>query len=192
MTWKRALIGIAAAVLLFACSSKKDESATATQPAAAAQPAQPAEEAYSGPKACDLFPAADAEKLLGGPVQPSAVHNTKPGICMYEATTSKSVGGASLTLTVDPHATSAQEDIAWRQLKEVRHLQADQKNTKSLPGIGDEAWSTGATKNGKVGVGSVVGRVGNTQFMLDSMSLDYVVPAAGLQEEAKKVADKLK
>ena len=192
MTWQRTLITLSAAVLLFGCSSKKNESATASQPAPAAQSAQPAEEAYSGPKACDLFPAADAEKLLGGPVQPSAVHNTKPGICMYEATNSKSVGGATVTLTVDPQTTSAQAEIAWRQLKEVRHLQADQKNTKAVPGVGDEAWFTGAIKNGKVGIGSMVGRVGNTQFMLDSMSLAYVVPAGALQEEGKKVAEKLK
>ena len=87
MTSKGALIMFAAAALLFGCSSKKNESATASPAAPASQPAQPAEEAYSGPKACDLFTAADAEKLLGGPVQPSTAHNTKPGICMYEATT---------------------------------------------------------------------------------------------------------
>lgn len=192
MNSRRALIMIAAAVLLLGCSSsKKNESATASEPAPAA-PAQPTEEAYSGPKACDLFPAADAQKLLGGPVQASALHNTKPGICMYEATNSKSVGGATITLTVVPHATAAQEDLAWRELKEVRHLQADQKNTRALPGVGDEAWLTGNTEKGKVGVAAVVARVGNTQFMLDSMSLDYIVPADAFKDEGKKVAGMLK
>jgi hypothetical protein len=48
----------------------------------------------------------------------------------------------------------------WASLKERRHLQEGQKNVRPLTDTGDEAWSPGNTEKGKVGVASVIARIG--------------------------------
>lgn len=187
------LATVAALSLLAGCNSNKKQAANEAQttaPAATPAEAAPATEA-SGPKACDLFTAEDAAKILGVPAKPSTTHNTKPTICMYEEANPGS-GYATVTLTVVSHDTAVVENADWAGLKEVRHLHAGEKNVQTLSGLGDEAYFDGDSKKGKAGMSGVIVRKGNSHFMLDAMSLEYRFPVAALKQQAEKVAAQLK
>jgi hypothetical protein len=142
-------------------------------------------------KVCALFSAADAQAIMGAPMK------LKPDrgqiVCMYEEVTARpnSIGKGTVALTLVQHKTSEEENRAWAQLKEVRHLQPGQKNTQVLSGIGDEAYFTGNTEKGKVGVAAVIVRKGTSHFMLDSMVLEYVASPDALKAVAKRIAGAL-
>jgi hypothetical protein len=142
-------------------------------------------------KACSLLTQADAEKLMGAPMKNFPVSN--PEVCRYQEVTAKpnSMGPANLSLAVNKRSSAAAETAGWAGIKETRHLQDGQKNTKRLPGIGDEAWITGNTEKGKMGVAGIIVRKGNADFMLDSMVLEYRVSPDALKALAQKIAGQL-
>lgn len=121
----------------------------------------------------------------------------KPGhgatVCMYEEATARpnSVGPGTVSLTLNQHKTADEENRALAQMKEVRHLQAGQKNVQALSGIGDEAYFTGNIEKGRVGVSGVIVRKGNSHFALDCMVLEYVASPEAMKAVAKKIADQL-
>ncbi|HEV3139993.1 MAG TPA: hypothetical protein VGY57_05735 [Vicinamibacterales bacterium] len=131
---------------------------------------------------CALFTTADAQRIMAGPMKP--VQNRGAIVCMYELTE----GSGTVALTVVKSKEKAAEDRAWASIKEVRHLQTGQKNTRPLAGVGDEAWFTGNVEKGKVGVSAIVARKGNAHFAIDVMTLDYRASPEALTEVAKKVA----
>ena len=134
---------------------------------------------------CALFSAADAQRIMGGPMKPKP--DMGATVCMYHLTE----GYGTVALTVSRSQDKAAEDRAWAFLKETRHLQAGQKNTKPLAGVGDEAWFTGNTEKGKLGVSSIVARKGNAHFAIDVMTLDYRASPEALADVAKSVAQKI-
>ena len=140
--------------------------------------------------ACSFFSAADAQSILGAPMTYSKTQN--PAVCMYVETSPKdgaSVGRVSLT--VNERASEDAEAKGWASIKEVRHLQAGQKNVAVAPGIGDEAFFTGNVEKGRIGVAAVVARKGRSDFMLDVMVLEYRASPDALKAVAKRVADQL-
>jgi hypothetical protein len=177
-------------LLLTGCSSNSQPSAgrTTTSPAEAPA-AAPADQDNS--RVCALFSAADAEKIMGAPMKLKP--NRGQTVCMYEEVTARpnSVGTGTVALTLIQHKTAEEENRAWAQLKEVRHLQAGQKNVQILNGVGDEAFFTGNTEKGKVGVAGVIVRKGNSHFMLDNMVLEYVASPDALKAQAKQIAGRL-
>ena len=108
-------------------------------------------------------------------------------VCSYELTE----GYGTVALTVIRSSDRAAEDRAWASIKETRHLQAGQKNTRPLAGIGDEAWFDGAVKAGKAGASSVVARKGNAHFAIDVMTLDYRASPQQMTAIAKRIASQL-
>jgi len=108
-------------------------------------------------------------------------------VCIYELTE----GSGSASLTVIKSANQAAEDLRWASIKETRHLQVTQKNTKPLAGVGDEAWFTGNLEKGKAGVSAIIARRGNAHFVLDVMTLDYRASPEQMTAIAKKVAASL-
>ena len=151
--------------------------------------ASPADQDNS--KVCALFSAADAEKIMGAPMKPKP--NRGQTVCMYEEVTARpnSIGTGTVALTLVQHKTADEESRARAQLKEVRHLQPGQKNVQVLSGIGDEAYLTGNTEKGKVGVAGVIVRKGNSHFMLDNMVLEYVASPDALKTVARRIAGQL-
>src|SRR5215470_14279534 len=177
-------------LVLTGCNnSQPSGSGVASSPASASPAAAPVDQDNS--KVCALFSAADAEKIMGAPMKPKP--NRGQIVCMYEEVTARpnSVGTGTVALTLVQHKTGDEESRAWAQLKEVRHLQAGQKNVQVLNGIGDEAYFTGNTEKGKVGVAGVIVRKGNSHFMLDNMVLEYVASPDALKAEAKRIAGQL-
>lgn len=142
-------------------------------------------------KVCALFSAADAQQIMGVPMKP------KPGrgqnVCMYEEVAERpnTIGPGTVALTLNQSTSPDEENKAWAQLKEVRHLQAGQKNVQVLTGIGDEAFFTGNIEKGKVGVSAVVARKGKSHFAIDVMVLEYIASPVALKASAKKIADPL-
>ncbi len=134
---------------------------------------------------CALFSAADAQRIMGGPMKPKP--NMGATVCMYELT--EGYGTVALTVVKAPDKAAA--DRAWASIKETRHLQAGQKNTKPLAGVGDEAWFTGNIEKGKLGVSAIVARKSNAHFAIDVMTLDYRASPEALTDVAKSVAQKL-
>jgi hypothetical protein len=61
-----------------------------------------------------------------------------------------------------------------------------------VTGIGDEAYFTGNSEKGKVGVAGLIVRQGKSDFMLDSMVLEYIASPSAMKSVAKKVAQQLK
>lgn len=183
------------AVLLFMFSAGCSNN---SQPPPGSVSASPTDAAPAAPRAdqdnskvCALFSAADAEKIMGAPMRLKP--NRGQAVCMYEevATRPNSVGPGTVALTLIRHKTPEEENRAWAQLKEVRHLQPGQKNVQALSGIGDEAYFTGNVEKGKVGVAGVILRKGNSQFMLDTMVLEYVASPDALKAVAKRIAGQL-
>lgn len=129
---------------------------------------------------------------MGAPMK-KAEMQTRPIVCMYEEVTPRpnTIGPARFSLTLNKSKSKAEEDKDWANLKEVRHLQVGQKNTQALAGIGDEAWFTGNTEKGKVGVAAVIVRKGSSEFMLDSMVLEYRASPEAMKTLAKRIAGQL-
>lgn len=114
-------------------------------------------------------------------------------VCMYEEVTAKpnSMGPGRVTLTVNKRNSQEAENHAWSNLKEVRHVQAGEKNVQALSGIGDEAWFTGNIEKGKVGVASILVRKGASDFALDNMVIEYRASPDTMKAIAKRVAAQL-
>jgi hypothetical protein len=134
---------------------------------------------------CALFSADDAAKIMGGPMKLKP--NMGATVCIYELTE----GSGTAALTVIKSADKTAEDLKWASIKETRHLQAGQKNTKPLAGVGDEAWFTGNVEKGKAGVSAIIARKGNAHFALDVMTLDYRASPEQMTAIAKRVASQL-
>jgi len=134
---------------------------------------------------CALFSMDDAQKIMGGAMLPKP--NMGATVCMYQLT--EGYGTAALTVVISRDAPS--EDRAWASIKEVRHLQADQKNTKPILSIGDEAWFTGAISKGKAGASSIIVRKGHAHFAIDVMTLEYRASPEQMTAIAKRIASQL-
>lgn len=180
----------------FGCNSNTQSPATAasgaspsSSPGTDTQP-QPSS-ATDNSKVCALFTAADAQQIMGAPMKPKL--NRGQNVCMYEEATARpnSIGTGTVALTLNPSKSTDDENKAWASIKEVRHLQAGQKNVQVLNGIGDEAYFTGNIEKGKIGVSGVIARKGNAHFAVDVMVLEYVASPEALKAAAKRVADKL-
>jgi len=170
--------GVLAAVVLGSLAGRG-----VNEPVGAAQSA--------GANACAMLSAEDAQKIMGAPMQLKKLSN--PSVCMYEEVTARpnAMGKGTVSLAVNKRSSKAAEDAGWAQLKEVRHLKAGEKNVQALGGIGDEAYFTGNTVKGKVGVSGVIGRKGNSDLMLDVMVMEYVASPEALKSVAKRIADGL-
>ena len=181
-------------LLFFGCSSNNQPSAPnssgTTLPPPSATPTNASTD-QDNSKVCALFSAADAQKIMGAPMTLKPGHGKNT--CLYEETTPRpnSIGGGTVALTLTPHNTAEEENRAWAQMKEVRHLEAGQKNVQVLSGLGDEAYFTGNTQKGKVGVAGVIVRKGNAHFAIDSMVLEYVASPDAMKTIAKRIADQL-
>lgn len=181
--------------LIVGCTSNPQPAAGNTESAGSPSHAGPTPNSSAtttdNSKVCALFSAADAQQIMGVPMKP------KPGrgqnICMYEEVTARpnTIGPGTVALTLNQRRSPDEENRAWAQLKEVRHLQAGQKNVQVLAGIGDEAFFTGNIEKGKVGVSAVVARKGNSDFAIDVMVLEYIASPVALKATAKKIADQL-
>src|SRR5262249_26518839 len=77
---------------------------------------------------CAFFSLEDARSIMGGAMKPKP--NMGATVCMYELIE----GYGTVALTVIQSADRAAEDRAWASIKETRHLQEGQKNTKPLVG----------------------------------------------------------
>jgi hypothetical protein len=182
------------AIVFFGCNSNpqpatpSNSAGTTAAPSGAPAP-NPSDQDNS--KVCAIFTAADAQKIMGAPMQMKPGHGAHT--CLYEEVTQRpnSAATGTVALTLNQHDTVQRADIAWRQLKEVRHLEPGQKNVQVLSGIGDEAYFTGNVSKGKVGVAGVIVRKGNANFAIDTMSLDYVSSLDAMKAIAKRIADQL-
>ena len=188
---KRVALGMAVLMIamMTACSGNKEQPSnkeTATEPTVTV-PAS-----TSGPEvdACALFTAEDAQKILGVPMKNFPVSNKS--VCRYDEAAPKegSIGG-NVSIAINTHATTAQEDLGWRQLKEVRHLEEGQKNVKKLAGIGQEAWWTGDLQKGKSGVSAVIARKDRADLAVDAMVLEYRASPDAMKDIAKRVMEQL-
>jgi hypothetical protein len=141
---------------------------------------------------CTFFSEADAQSIMGAAMKRSEKTNPQRN-CMYEEVKARpnALTAGTVTLTLSQSKSVEEENRDWARLKEVRHLQAGEKNVHALTGIGDEAWFTGNTEKSKVGVAAVVARKGRSELMLDSMVLEYVASPEAMKKVAKKVADQL-
>lgn len=183
-------------LLLSSCSGDKPKNETGgvTLPPAGSAPSPADKPAQASQvNVCAFFSETDARSIMGVPMKRSAKTNPQRN-CMYEEASERpnSIGPGTVALTLDQHQTAAEEDKAWAEVKEVRHLQAGQKNVQVLTGIGDEAYFTGNSEKGKVGVAGIIVRQGKSDFMLDSMVLEYMASPNAMKSVAKKVADQLK
>lgn len=181
---------IASLVFSSACSSAPEpKKANEAAPSTSSQPQQQA--ANPGVDVCALFTAEQAQQITGVPMKKAAGEHGK-SVCMYEDANPKSGSSSgTIALTISQHSTPAVEDADWKALKEVRHLEPGSKNTRQLSGIGDEAWITGNVQHGKMGVAGLIVRKGNSDFMIDNMSLEYRASPAALQSVAKQIADQM-
>ncbi|PYP89782.1 MAG: hypothetical protein DMG65_13195 [Candidatus Angelobacter sp. Gp1-AA117] len=183
--------------LIFAgCSSKPTEnpgSGVTVGPNSAATPAVNASTEDNSFNACSLLSAADAEQIMGAPMHLSAI-KTQPTTCRYDEVTPKpnALGPAILSLTVVQSKSAEDENRAWASIKETRHLQAGEKNVQPISGIGEEAYFTGNTQKGKVGIAAVVARKRKLHFALDSQVLEYRASPDVMKSIAKRIADGLK
>ncbi len=183
------VLAIVMIAMMTACSSNKDKT---NNTETASQPEVRVPSSITGPEvdACALFTAEDAQKILGAPMKNFPVSNKS--VCRYdEAAPKEGTIGGNVSITINTHATSAQEDLGWRQLKEVRHLEEGQKNVKKLDGIGQEAWWTGNIEKGKSGVSAVVARKDKADLAVDAMVLGYRASPDAMKDIAKRVMDQL-
>lgn len=183
-------------LVLGGCSSKPAEnsgSGVTVGPNSAATPAANTSPEDNSFNACSLLSAADAEQIMGAPMHLSAI-KTQPTTCRYDEITPKpgALGPAILSLTVVQSKSVEDANKVWASIKETRHLQAGQKNVQPISGIGGEAYFTGNTQKGKVGVAAVVARQGKSHFALDSQVLEYRASPDVVKSIAKRIADGLK
>lgn len=183
-------------VLLCSCSSDKPKAelggVTLPPSSGSTTPASNTEANAGQVDVCTFFTEADAESIMGAPMKRSKITNPQRN-CIYEEPTARpnTIGPGTVALTLNQRKSVDDENRDWAKVKEVRHLQQGQKNVQSLPGIGDEAWFTGNTEKGKVGVAGVIVRKGKSDFMLDSMVLEYVASPGAMKAYAQKLASKL-
>lgn len=177
-----------------ACSGKKQSESGS---AASSQPSAPLPSALmDGQKdlvnACNYLSAEDAQAIEGAPMKRSSIPKNQ-NVCRYDEVTPKpgSLGPAILSLTINKSNSDADQNRAWAMLKEIRHLAPGEKNVAVLSGIGDEAYFTGNTEKGKVGVASVVARRGKYNLAVDSMVLEYRASPQAMKSIAKRIADQL-
>ena len=183
-------------IALGGCSSKPAEnsaSGVTVGPNSAATPTADASTEDNSFNACSLLSAADAEQIMGAPMHLSAI-KTQPTTCRYDEVTPEpgALGPAILSLTAVQSKSVEDENRAWASIKETRHLQAGEKNVQPISGIGEEAYFTGNTQKGKVGVAAVVARKGKSHFALDSQVLEYRASPDAMKSIAKRIADGLK
>ena len=176
--------------LLVSCSSPSASSGGATVTPSSPSPSAPPDVAQVN--ACSFFSAADAASIIGAPMKIKQGSRAQY-VCMYEEVTAKpgSIGPGTVALTVNKSNSQDEENKNWARIKEVRHLQAGQKNVKPLTGIGDEAWWDGNIDKGKIGVASVIVRKGNSHFAIDEMVLEYRGSPDAMKKIAKGIADRL-
>jgi hypothetical protein len=112
---------------------------------------------------------------------------------MYEEVKAhpNTIGGGTVALTLSQASSVEEGNKDWTNLKQVRHLEEGQKNVHSLSDIGDEAWFTGNTEKGKVGVASLIARKGKSEIMLDSMVLEYIASPDAMKSVTKRVVSHL-
>lgn len=185
-------------LLLSSCSGDKpkQDSGVTLAPAsgggAGSAPAASSEQGQQQLNVCSFFSEADAQSIFGAPMKRSDKTNPQRN-CMFEEVKARpnSLSAGTITLTLSQSKSVEDENRDWANLKEVRHLHAGQKNTRALSGIGDEAWFTGNTEKGRVGVAAVIARKGKSELMLDSMVLEYVASPDAMKKVAKRVADQL-
>ncbi len=143
-------------------------------------------------KACTFLSAADAQTIEGAPMKLSPItHNSN--VCEYVEVTPKpnAIGPAHLSLTVNQRKTADEENKDWARLKQVRHLEPDFKNLRVLTGLGDEAYFTGDSQKGMVGVAAVIVRKGRSHFTLDSQVIEYRASRDAMKSIAKRITDQL-
>jgi hypothetical protein len=184
-------------LLVWSCSSEKSkiaEGGVTVSPSAtpATSAATNSEAQGSQIDVCSYFSAADAQSIMGVPMKRSDKTNPQHN-CMYEEVKARpnTIGAGTIALTLSQARSVEEGNRDWAKLKQVRHLEGGQKNVHSLSGIGDEAWFTGNTEKGKVGVGSVIARKGKSEIMLDSMVLEYVASPDAMKSVAKGVVSQL-
>ena len=183
-------------LLFCSCSGDKpktESSGVTLAPSASGSGAPANAEAGAGQvDVCTFFTEADAESIMGAPMRRSKITNPHRN-CIYEEVKARpnSLGPGTVALTLNQRKSVEDENRDWSELKEVRHLQQGQKNVQALHGIGDEAWFTGNTEKGKVGVAGVIVRKGKSDFMLDSMVLEYVASPGAMKAFAQKMANRL-
>jgi len=188
-------VTIMSGVLLFAgCSNKPENSGGATVgPGSSTSGSALSTEAPANHiNACSLLSAADAQSVMGSPMKLSSI-KTQPYVCLYEEVTPKpgSLGPARFSLTVVQSKSADEENRAWAQIKETRHLQAGQKNVQAINGIGEEAYFTGNVEKGKAGVAAVVARKGKSHLALDSQVIEYQASPETMKALAKRIAEQL-
>ncbi len=185
---------IASALMISACSSKKQETSEHPQTSSTAQPAASSEnnEQADLVDACKYLSAPDAQTIEGAPMQRSSIPKNQ-NVCRYDEVSPKpgALGPAILSLTINQGKSVEDEDRHWASLKEIRHLNPEQKNVAVLSGLGDEAYFTGNTEKGKVGVASVIVRKGKYDFELDSMVIEYRASPQEMKSIAKRIAGQL-
>lgn len=183
-------------LMVSACSSKKQDTSEQSQTSSTAQSPAPSQNASDDQAnlvdACQYLSAADAQSIEGAPMQRSSLPKNQ-NVCRYDEVTAKpgALGPAILSLTINQGKSADDENRHWANLKEVRHLQQGQKNVAVLSGLGDEAYFTGNTQKGKVGVASVIVRKGKYDAELDSMVLEYRASPQEMKSIAKRIASQL-
>ncbi len=185
---------IASALMISACSSKKQETSEQPQTSSNAQPGASSEnnEQANLVDSCKYLSAADAQSIEGAPMRRSSIPKNQ-NVCRYDEVSPKpgALGPAILSLTISQGKSVKDEDRQWANLKETRHLQPGEKNVAVLSGLGDEAYFTGNTEKGKVGVASVIVRKGKYDFELDSMVIEYRASPQEMKSIAKRIAAQL-
>jgi hypothetical protein len=187
-----AILAATICFLLSSCSSPSSKSggeAPAAAPSSSTadvQPQSPA--AVIDP--CTKFSAADAQAITGVSMKQVPGHGAI--VCMYEEASPKpGVDTARVSLTLSVRKSAAEEDRAWNNTKVIRRLKPGERNIAPLSGIGDEAWFDGHIEKGKVDVGGVLARKGQSDFMLESATLGYRASAEEIKRIAKRIADEL-
>ncbi len=183
-------------LMVSACSSKKQNTSEQLQASSPAQSVAPSQNADEGQAnlvdACKYLSAVDSQSIEGAPMQRSSIPKNR-NVCRYDEVTAKpgALGPAILSLTINQGKSLEDENLHWANLKEVRHLQQGQKNVAVLSELGDEAYFTGNTQKGKVGVASVIVRKGKYDAELDSMVLEYRASPQQMKSIAKRIASQL-
>ena len=180
---------------VWSCSSESQKAGSGgvtLAPSTSSSGANASEAQASQIDVCKYFSAADAQSIMGVAMKRSDKTNPQRN-CMYEEVKARpnTIGAGTVSLTLSQANSVEAENKDWARMKEVRHLEAGQKNVQALSGIGDEAWFTGNTEKGKVGVAGVIGRKGKSQFAIDSMVLEYIASPEAMKSEAKRIAGQL-
>jgi len=111
---------------------------------------------------------------------------------MYEETTPQAgLDTARVSLMLNVARSMEEETREWHNTKELRRLNAGEKNVIQLSGIGDEAWLEGHVDKGKVGLGGILVRKGKADFALQSAIMQPRSSLDKMKEIAHKIANNL-